>query len=469
MLNRIKNHTSGLNKTLVLNMISTILLQGISFFTVPIFSRVLGSEQYGIYSIFISWVSIFSTFISLNISSSIASGKYKFQNDYCNYRDNTFMYTVIISLLISILCVLLFPIIKKFIEYDILLYVIMILTAFSSVVLSSISTILIYDKKALLKLVLSLVLSLGSIILSLFFIFVLKITPVYIGRVYGHFLPYMISSIIVVSYILFNRKITYSLEYLRFGILYGLPLIGHSLAGVLLGQADRIMMNKMSIISSYIGIYSLYYSFVSVLNIVLGAFNTSFIPFSYEDINSNNINSLIKKTKNYIEVFTVACLGFLLLSREVSYIMANAEYREGIELIPIFVLIVYSTFLYYFPANQEFYYGKTKYIAIGTMSATIINIILNYFFIMKMGMYGAAIASLISNVFMFIFHYCIANHLSNTKYYYKIEYFALSVLMIIIFVIVFYMFKEQVILRWLIAIILGLFELYRIYLRKSIF
>lgn len=40
------------NKITILNILSTFLLQGIAFITTPLFTRLLGPEQFGIYSLF---------------------------------------------------------------------------------------------------------------------------------------------------------------------------------------------------------------------------------------------------------------------------------------------------------------------------------------------------------------------------------------------------------------------------------
>ena len=40
---------------------------------------------------------------------------------------------------------------------------------------------------------------------------------------------------------------------------------------------------------------------------------------------------MVNKSKNYIEVYTIICVGFLLLSREVSYVMADEEFYGRID------------------------------------------------------------------------------------------------------------------------------------------
>ena len=56
--------------------------KGISFITVPIFTRLLTTEQYGVVSIFYSWESIFIIFCTLNLFSGVFNnGMIKYEND----------------------------------------------------------------------------------------------------------------------------------------------------------------------------------------------------------------------------------------------------------------------------------------------------------------------------------------------------------------------------------------------------
>ena len=60
---------------------------------------------------------------------------------------------------------------------------------------------------------------------------------------------------------------------------------------------------------------------------------------------------------------------------------ARAEYQEAIYITIPIIIGGFFSYLYSFPAIVEYYYEKTKFIAIGTMCAASINIFLNYIFI----------------------------------------------------------------------------------------
>ena len=459
----------GLNKAFFLNLLSTILLQGIAFLTIPIFSRILGSSQFGLYGIFNSWVSIISIIISLGIGSCIGSGKFFFKEEYYNFRNNIVIFNTIISIFIIMLFILLYNQIKLILSYNFVLYIVLLLTAFSTNTIGLITGILIFEKKVLLNFTLSVFLSTTNVLLSLYLIYNFSFTNIYEGRVYGHFLPYFLVALFLIIYIVETKHFKINCKYLKYGLIVGGPVLFHQLSSSILSQSDRVIMQKMLINVSDIGIYSLFYSFTGVLSTILSTLNNSFVPFYYEYIDKNDKESIIEKSKNLIEFFTIICIVFLLLSREVSYFIANREYHSGINLIPIFVNSIYFNFMYLFSVNYEFFHRKTNTIAIGTIGAAIINIVLNYKLIKCFGLYGAAYATIISYCALFIFHYVIAKNMIKNKFYIHIKYYILGLSFMILFSYLFYALSSKVLIRLTICVMIGTIELYRIFKRKALF
>ena len=65
-------------------IICSVFQKGISFITVPIFTRILSAEEYGIYSLFLSWESLLTVFVTLNLSYQVFNNgmvKYKTEKD----------------------------------------------------------------------------------------------------------------------------------------------------------------------------------------------------------------------------------------------------------------------------------------------------------------------------------------------------------------------------------------------------
>ena len=445
------------------------MLQGIAFITTPLFTRLLGTTQFGTYSIFNSWVLILTCLMGAGISSSIGTGLYKFKNNYIVFRNSILLSSTLICLLEILIIILLSPFLSRVMGFSSGLVLLVGITAFAHYIVNFAQMAFIYEKKAGSNFILSVSLSIISVLFSVFLIYQVDSNSRYLGRIYGVASIYLLVAIIVWLLLYLKKPTLVKKEYLIYGITVGFPIVFHSLSQQILGQSDRIMMQMFEIATAEIGIYSMFYTLSSVLSTVLGALNNSWCPFYYDDVSEEKWEILDKKCKNYIELFTVLSVGFLLLSREVSYIMADESYWSGLNIIPILALAVYFTFMYQFPVNFEFFYKKTKIIAIGTVGAGIFNIILNTVMIPMWGMYGAAIATALSYLALFFAHYYIVTHMKDHPYHLKIKAFVPGIIGMGIGSILFYVLSPWWYMRWGLGLGLGCFELFRIYKRKSIF
>ena len=66
------------NRVTFYNILSTILLQGLAFLSGPIFSNLLGTNNYGIAAVYLTWVQVGSTVFSLQAAGTIALARVRF-------------------------------------------------------------------------------------------------------------------------------------------------------------------------------------------------------------------------------------------------------------------------------------------------------------------------------------------------------------------------------------------------------
>lgn len=463
------SNNNSINKITFMNICSTILLQGITFFTAPVFTRILGAEQYGKYSVFSSWSVIFSCIMGFGVGSTLATGKYQFRELYYEFRSSILLLGTVLCMGISLLGVLFIKPLSILLGYSPWIIILLFASAFSHFIIGFAQGVYIYEKEAGKNFILSIMLSICSVVLSIVLILKFPDNHKFMGRVFGSLVSYIVAAGIVWCTIYLKKPIGIKKEYCQFALIVGLPTVFHTLAHNILTQSDRVMMWYMGISDTEIGIYSIYYTFSGVMSTILHALNTSWCPFYYDDVDTKNWKVLNKKCKHYIELFTIITFGFLLLSREVGYILAGKEFWSGIDSIPIIVLSVYFTFMYQFPVNFEFFHKKTKIIAIGTLGAAMVNIFLNWAMIPQWGMYGAAIATALSYGVLFIFHYQIAAHMKEQAYHLKLTIFIPGVIVIGIGMALFYILANKWYIRWLLGALLGSYELWKIIKRKTIF
>ena len=68
--------------------IGNILIKGINFLSVPLFSRIMTPDELGVYSAFVAYDSILFVILSLAIHSSVKNAKYTFSGEVDEYTSS---------------------------------------------------------------------------------------------------------------------------------------------------------------------------------------------------------------------------------------------------------------------------------------------------------------------------------------------------------------------------------------------
>ena len=69
--------SKSISKSVMWQLAGKFALQGIAFFTVPIFTRILSPEDYGYTALYSSWSTILSLIIGMQTSGSIGNARIK--------------------------------------------------------------------------------------------------------------------------------------------------------------------------------------------------------------------------------------------------------------------------------------------------------------------------------------------------------------------------------------------------------
>lgn len=463
---KIKNE----NSQVLFNFLSTVLSSGIAFFTMPLFTRLLGAEQYGLFSVYNSWLLIFTCIMGLNVGAGIGTGYYRFSDHYLEFRSSTLAEGTAISAAMILTMLALYPVLNKLIPYQFPVFLILLLHAFSQFVLNIGALSWTYEKKASANLTISsctVLLTTGTSIALLLGWH--RVEPLYYARVIGAAVPTILIGFVVWIVLFAKKPVGYHAEYWKYSFFFGLPMVFHQLSHQVLAQSDRVMMQMYGISGQEIGVYSFYYSLTAVLTAILLALNNSWCPFLYDGLKAGEYVKLDRKVRNYVQVFTVIVIVFLMLCKEVSMLFANKEYWFGLPLVPILVLVVYCTFIYQFAVNFEFFMAKPKFVAIGTTVAGMWNILLNTLLIPKRGMYGAAVATLISYVVLAAIHFAVVRRWKYKKYPLSYSPVMIGLASVIVACIGFEMLDGLRFVRWGIGICLSIYLAIQVWKRKTVF
>lgn len=342
----------------------------------------------------------------------------------------------------------------------------LVIHSFANYVIAFFVAYLDQHKKVIKSSIVSVSSAVVSIALSLFF--VMRFNNKVYGKVIGQATPHVVFCIVLLLIIYIKGRCFWNSEYNKYCILLTLPLIFHGLGHMVFTQCDRILLERFKG-ESVLGVYSVVYSLCSVLPIIFSAVNTAWTPFYYDFKKQKKTNAILEHSKRYIKFMTLIFSGFVLLSFDVFKLMAPAPYWEGVRIIPVFVLSFYFSYLYLFPVGFEYYCGKTKIIPIATITTAIMNIVLDIILIPRYSANGAAIATMVAQFLLFMFHYIAARFVIKKEFDYRLSFFIAPIIFEIVFVIAGYLLMNYMIIRWVLFFVISAYLTYDVIQQRSIF
>ena len=458
------------NKVAFFNFLSVVLLRGISIFTAPVFSRLLGTEGYGVVSIYTIWVSAAAIVFTMQVQGTLPTAKVEFPENRQNaYHSSILFLAFLVFAGFSVLIMLFLEPISRILGLPRLLVPLILLQAFCNFCVQFLNQKFVYEYRADLNCLTSVSVAVLTLLFSILFIQLMPEGKGYYGRIFGMVLTYLLIGTIAFFYILKKGKTFYHGEFWKFCIPLAVPFVFYNLSDLILGQSDRVMLQRM-LGESPVGTYSLALNFGNIMFTIFGALNTSWCPFFFDDMKFHRKENACRQAGNFLELYTVLSMGFLLLHQEVYHIFAGKDFWSGTVCIPVFVAGYYFNFLCTFPINFEYYHKKTRAVAAVTIFASLLNIGLNYVLILKMGILGAAAATTISHGVQFALHYIYGRLvLGKSDYPFGEKSWILWTLGFFAVMGFVYLAADLPVLRWLLGAGLGLWELTRIKKRKTIF
>ena len=224
--------------------------------------------------------------------------------------------------------------------------------------------------------------------------------------------------LVILSLFLFrNIKLKFELSALKEMIIFRLPLVLSTISYIIFNITDRFSIRILSD-SNFkdVGIYSLGYSMVNTVKVVIiSAIWLSLRPMVYKMMNEPGNRRFYSKVMKYM-IFVVTCLLLLItvFGQEIILVLtSNDIFNTSFYIIPIIsVALIFDTLKEISQSIGLSVVKRTGIIAITMIIATIINIGLNILLVPKMGIYGAALSTAVSQVFFF----CIIYYFSQ-KYY----------------------------------------------------
>lgn len=383
--------------------VCSILQKGLSFLTLPLFTRLLTTEQYGQSTIYNSWHSILSIFLTLNLAyGSFSAAMIKFEKD----RD---AYIASVEGICLALSAVFLAVYLPFAKYWNMLFelptpfiILMVAELLAS------NAILLWSGKKRFefryKSVIAVTLLNAFAAPLLAYLFVIHVEEKGYARIAGQALVSIaIGSVFFLFNIAKGKKI-FNREYWKYALGFNIPLITYYLSQVVFDASDRIM------VSHYLGkdkaaLYGVAHSLATMLTFVLSAINNSYLPWFYGKIKAGREKENQTTACAIAVLMAAMLLGIIWFAPEIIIIVGGKKYREATWAVAPVTMSMLLLLYTQFSINIEFFYEEKKKLVWASIGAAIVNIVLNVLLIPRVGFVAAAYTTLAS-----YFVFCYANY-----------------------------------------------------------
>lgn len=392
-------------------LVCSFFQKGISVVTTPIFTRLLSTAEYGQYNVFNSWLSIITIFVTLNLFYGVyTQGLVKFEEEREVFTSSLQGLTLILVCAWTVVYLLF----RSFWNSMFSLTTVQMLAMFVMIWTSAVFNFWASEQRVLYKyralVLITIIVSLAKPIIGILFVVLAedKVTARILGLVLVEFAGY--TALFILQ--MYRGKKFFSAKFWRYAIGFNIPLVPHYLSQTVLNSADRIMIKDM-VGAEEAGIYSLAYSIALIMTLFNTALMNTVSPWIYQKIKAKRIKDIASIA--YITLMAIAGVNLLLIAfaPEAVRIFAPSTYYEAVYVIPPVAMSVYFMYGYDLFAKFAFYYEKTGFIMAASVAGAILNIVLNYFFILLYGYRAAGYTTLVCYIIYSVCHYLFMNQVSD--------------------------------------------------------
>jgi len=183
-------------------------------------------------------------------------------------------------------------------------------------------------------------------------------------------------------------------------LIYAAPLILASMAGIVNEMLDRVLLKRLlpgdaTSNLAQVGVYSASYKLAMLMSLVTQAFRYAAEPFFFANAKHKDAKILYADVTKYFSILGTATLLGVLLYLDVLKHLIGSDFWGGLGVVPILLFANLFLGLYY---NVSIWYKLTDQTKLGgwiAVGGAIITIVLNVWWIPRIGYMGSAWATLI--------------------------------------------------------------------------
>ncbi len=394
------NQKKQLVKNTLIIAIGKLSTQIISYILLPLYTAKLSPAEYGTYD-FICTVSLFlCPVITLLMEESM----FRFLIDAVNKKDITkiISQTILYTLFGVIVFIPIATVILTLSSYTTTLTIAFITFVISNILIALSNALARGLSKIKLYSLSNFILGIGTIILNIIFIVVLKAGAE--GLLWANTIANTVTAIVIFVILKTWRFIGgYNKKLMKEMIKYSVPLVPNSISWSIINMSDRIILTQL-IGSAANGIYAMASKFPNIISVVYGYFYTAWkesaARITKEDNKNIFYNSIYHDTKRLLFSVTICLIAIMPFAFP---ILINKAYDEAYIYIPLIMIATYYSNLSSYFGGIFSAFKDTKIMGTTTLVAAIINLVIDLLLVKSIGIYAACISTLVADLIVYYY------------------------------------------------------------------
>jgi O-antigen/teichoic acid export membrane protein len=365
----------GVARNALIYVGATALNAAIPFLLLPFLTRWLSPAEFGVMGMFVSIVTVLGTVIGLSTHGFISVAYYQLgQETMPRYVTASLIVLALSTAVLALVGLAAYPLIARATGIDHgWLWAVLVAAAGQFVITIGLAVFQTWKRAysyAAIQIGNSVVLTVLTVA------FILGLHMSWTGRALAQAVAGAGMAAIVLLLLTRAGGIRYAWdsEALKRALNFGVTLVPHSLAAVVLLSADRLIIGN-TVGAEPVGYYHLAMQFGSVLTVFSSALNLAWLPWLYERLARNTPEAdleIVRLTSAILGLIALAVLAMALLAPLLIGVVAGPKFAAAAHLLPIIAVALGFYAMYPFVVGVLFYESRTKTISTITVSITLL-------------------------------------------------------------------------------------------------
>jgi len=366
----------------------------------PFLTHTLTPEEYGIWTIFMSWIPILAVFLTLDTTCAIDRYAYDESVDFGRFLGTTMVFLLMVLFPMSTATIIFRDQISPILGLPSRLVPFLLVAVLVFIYKGLFWEISIAGSKSRMLSRITVLITTVSLLLTVVLTLLLD-TDRYRGPVYASVAISAISGVYFLTHLVRMSRLPFSTRYMTMAVAYSLPLVFHHVSVHILERIDVIMIGRIAGAADA-GLYGYSYRIGSSVWLFVSALYVAWRPAYYSYMNAGDVAGHDRDLSRILWMITSVSCGIIMFGCDLGRIISSGAFHEGLYIVPLVVAGYYFLALCETYKRHMSFIKKTYLLIIPTVVSGVANLLLNAIFIPKYGYAAASVTTLVAYALQFL-------------------------------------------------------------------